>query len=296
MKKIIIIGCGDIGLRVARRFNKPGYMISGLIRNQLQLNNLRIENITPILYDLDSPSKPLPSELCIRDAILYYFAPPDNQGNTDTRFKAFVSAIDMDKLPDRIIYLSTTGVYGNCNGAWVTEEKPVNPTTQRSKRRLDAEQTLINWHQLTHRPVIILRVAGIYGPKRLPIERVKQMVPVLLEDSSPYSNRIHEDDLAQACLNAAFYNGRHQVFNISDGHPTSMTDYIYKIADRLGLARPPAVTYDEAQEKLSETMLSFLTESKRIDNRLMLSELNVKLCYPDLDSGLEQCINHLAIR
>jgi nucleoside-diphosphate-sugar epimerase len=138
--------------------------------------------------------------------------------------------------------------------------------------------------------LIILRVPGIYSPGRLPVERVRQGVPVLIETDAPWSNRIHADDLAAACFAAARCGRSGQAYNISDGHPTTMTDYFWRIADLYGLPRPPAISMAEARRVLSPSMLSFLEESKRLDTRRMRDELGVALRYPDLASGLPTCL------
>jgi nucleoside-diphosphate-sugar epimerase len=138
--------------------------------------------------------------------------------------------------------------------------------------------------------VVILRVPGIYGPGRLPRERLTRGLPVLREDESPWSNRVHVDDLARACLAAARRGRPGGVYNISDGHPSTMTDYFNRVADASGLPRPPQITAAEARTRMSEGMQSYLAESKRLDNRRMREELGVEPQYPDLARGLAACI------
>jgi nucleoside-diphosphate-sugar epimerase len=138
-------------------------------------------------------------------------------------------------------------------------------------------------------PVVILRVPGIYGPRYLPEERLRSGEPVLREDESPFSNRIHADDLARVCVVAAHHVHPRLLYNVSDGHPTTMTDFFYRVADVLGIPRPPMVTMEEARRRLGEGMLSYLAESKRIDSRRMREELGVELMYPDLTAGLASC-------
>jgi nucleoside-diphosphate-sugar epimerase len=134
--------------------------------------------------------------------------------------------------------------------------------------------------------VVILRVPGIYAHDRLPIRRLREGLPVLAEADSPFTNRIHADDLARVCI-AAMKRGRPgAAYNVSDGHPTTMTDYFNRVADCLGLPRPPVVDRSTARQALSPSMLSFLEESKRLDNRRMREELGVELIYPDLVAGL----------
>jgi nucleoside-diphosphate-sugar epimerase len=200
----------------------------------------------------------------------------------------FLAGIAADRLPQRLVYISTTGVYGDCGGAWITEAQPVNPRTPRGKRRLAAENALRAWSVQTSVPVVILRVPGIYGPSRLPADRIRKGLPVLREEDAPYSNRIHADDLARVCVAAMQRGTPGAVYNVADNQPTTMSHYFNRIADTLGLPRPPAVSMSEAREQLTAAMLSFMEESRRIDNRKMREDLGVELLYPDLESGLAE--------
>jgi nucleoside-diphosphate-sugar epimerase len=288
MTRILIIGCGDIGRRVAGLEQADGRTVAALARSEASAQRLRAAGIEPLRGDLDDPSSlhRLPFEF----ALVYYFAPPPGSGVTDPRLESLVSAMTPSKPPRRVVLISTTGVYGDCRGDWVTEERPPNPLAPRAARRLAAENTLRRWSQASGVPIVILRVPGIYARGRLPVERLRAGEPVLREEESPFSNRIHADDLARVCVAAAHRDHPHDLYNVSDGHPTTMTDYFYRVADVLGLARPPAVTLEEARRRLGEGMLSYLAESKRIDNRRMREELGVELMYPDLASGLAACV------
>lgn len=290
MHHLLIIGCGDIGQRVARLWNESGTDIFGMVRNPAQeplLNNLCIR---PVAADLDRPAtlKDLP----VKAALIYYFAPPPDNGDDDPRMRAFVQLLGDQNLPHKIVYISTTGVYGHCDGGWVTEQSLLNPQTTRGKRRLAAERILMEWHKRTAIPVVILRVAGIYGPGRLPIERLQSGQPVLDEKEAPYSNRIHADDLARVCLYAAqLTESGYRVYNVSDGHPTTMTDYFNRVAKIAGLKPPRIIPLTQAAQEFSPMMMSFLNESKRVDNHKMLAELGITLLYPDLETGLEHCMS-----
>jgi nucleoside-diphosphate-sugar epimerase len=250
---------------------------------------LRAAGVRPITADLDTPASLI--DLPVGDAVVYYFAPPPDEGVTDPRMDAFVSAMTPSNLPRRVVLISTTGVYGDCHGEWVTEDRPPNPQADRARRRLAAETSLQAWSAKNGVPVVILRVPGIYGPGYLPEARLRSGAPVLREEESPFSNRIHADDLAQICIAAARHEHASLIYNVSDGHPSTMTDYFYRVADVLGIPRPPAVTMEEARRRLGEGMLSYLAESKRIDNRRMREELGVKLMYPDLAAGLASCFD-----
>jgi nucleoside-diphosphate-sugar epimerase len=284
---VLIIGCGDIGERVARLERSEGRTVAGLVRSEKSVRRLRAAGIQPITIDLDYPASL--NNLPVKDAIVYYFAPPPDKGVTDSRMEAFVSAMTSSHLPKRIVLISTTGVYGDCHGEWVTEDRPPNPQVDRARRRLSAETTLQRWSEKSGVPIVVLRVPGIYGRGYLPEKRLRSGEPVLREDESPFSNRIHADDLARICIAAARHDHPSLIYNVSDGHPTTMTDFFFRVADALGIPRPPAITREEAQHRLGPGMLSYLAESKRIDNRRMREELGVELMYPDLAAGLASC-------
>lgn len=284
---VLIIGCGDIGERVARLERSEGRAVAGLVRSERSARRLRAAGIQPITADLDAPASL--NNLPVKNTVVYYFAPPPDVGVTDPRMETFVSAMTPSNLPQRMVLISTTGVYGDCHGEWVTEDRPPNPQADRARRRLAAETTLQGWSKTSGVPIVILRVPGIYGPGYLPEARLRSGEPVLREDESPFSNRIHADDLAHVCVAAARHDHPSLLYNVSDGHPTSMTDFFFRVADVLGIPRPPAITWEEARRRLGPGMLSYLAESKRIDNRRMREELGVELMYPDLASGLPSC-------
>ena len=284
---VLIIGCGDIGERVARLERSEGRAVAGLVRSQGSARRLRAVGIQPITADLDDPASL--NNFPVKDAVVYYFAPPPDAGVTDPRLEAFVASMTPSNLPQRMVLISTTGVYGDCRGEWVTEDRPPNPQVDRARRRLAAETALQAWSKKIAVPIVILRVPGIYGPGYLPEKRLRAGEPVLREEESPYSNRIHADDLARICIAAARHVRPNLLYNVSDGHPTTMTDFFFRVADVLGISRPPAVSLAEARRRLGEGMLSYLAESKRIDNRRMREELGVELMYPDLAAGLASC-------
>ena len=288
MKNILIVGCGYIGRRVAKLEQAEGSRVAAMARSESSAKALRQEGIEVVMGDLDEPASL--KDLSLANRIVYYFAPPPPDGLVDLRMEAFLLGLNSSSLPEKVILISTTGVYGNCEGEWVTEERPAAPEADRAKRRLSAETILSTWGKANTIPVIILRVPGIYGPGKLPEKRLRQGLPVLREEDAPFSNRVHADDLARACLAAARKGEAGCIYNISDGHPTTMTDYFYRVADHLGIPRPPAISLEEARRQLSEGMLSYLAESKRLDNRKMREELGVEPLYPDLDSGLPACL------
>lgn len=286
---VLIVGCGDIGERVAGLERSQGRRVAGLVRSEASARRLHAAGIQPITADLDVPASL--HDLPVKDALIYYFAPPPGKGVTDPRMEAFISTLDSSGRPARVVLIGTTGVYGDCRGEWVTEDRPPNPRADRAKRRLAAETSLRRWSEKSGVPIVILRVPGIYGRGYLPEERLRSGEPVLREEESPYSNRIHADDLAQVCFVAGHHDAPGALYNVSDGHPSTMTDFFHRVADLLGIPRPPAVTLEEAHKRLGEGMLSYLAESRRIDNRRLREELGVELMYPDLAAGLPSCFD-----
>jgi len=222
LETVLIIGCGDIGRRVTTLCQQQGWRVNALTRQDVTATQLSAQGLTTYVGDLDQPDT-LPA-LPTTAGLIFYFAPPPPQGADDPRLRAFLSTIPRHAYPRKIIYISTSGVYGDCQGAWVTEDSPVNPGTDRARRRLAAEDLLRDWQRHNGTPVVILRVGGIYGPGRLPVERLRQGTPVLLERDCGYTNRIHADDLAAVCVAAALRG--HGIYNVSDGHPSTMTDYL----------------------------------------------------------------------
>lgn len=283
-KGIFIVGCGDIGRRVARLWRLHGLLVRALARSKGSAERLRAHGIEPVSGDLDRPESL--GDFSLAGEALYYFAPPPEGGDDDPRVVAFVAALERQVPPEVLVYLSTSGVYGDRQGAWVEEETPPNPQTPRARRRLHTETTLRQWGKRHGVPVVVLRVGGIYGPGRLPIERLQKGLPVLREAECGYTNRIHADDLANICVAAAEFGGADRLYNVSDGQNGTMTQYFKAVAARLGLPQPREITLAEAQQQLSAAMLSYLTESRRMRNTRMLTELDVTLSYPELATGL----------
>ena len=271
---IYIIGFGNIGHRVAKLELARNHKVIALVRNEVRAKEAKNLGINTFYADLDKPDtlKRQP----IDGTIVYYFAPPPSTGGS-------INSL----FPTKVIYISTTGVYGDCRGEWVDEQRPPNPQTDRAKRRLDAENQLVKWCQREGVSVVRLRVPGIYHPDRLPIEALRRGRPVLWVKEAPYTNRIHADDLAQICLAAADRGVAGEVYNVADNDVSTMSEYFIKIADALYLPRPQEISWQEAEQQLSPTMLSYLKESRRINNRKMLNELGVRLLYPTLDDGLK---------
>ncbi len=282
MNHVSIIGCGAIGAQVAGAWQARGARVDAIARHPPAL-----EGVRALAADLDRPQElhgRIPA-----GALVYYFAPPPPEGSGDARLSGFLANLDSGAPPARLVYISTSGVYGDCAGAWVDEDRPPAPGSARARRRLGAERALQGWSAATGVAIVILRVAGIYGPGRLPLERVRRGSPVLRPDLAPYSNRIHSADLARICVAAGERGPGGAIYNVSDGHPGSMSELHFAVADALGVPRPPTVDWTAARRLFSPVLLSFLAESRRLDNRRLRAELGVPLRYPHLAQGLAAC-------
>ncbi|MCF6337702.1 MAG: SDR family oxidoreductase [Gammaproteobacteria bacterium] len=284
MKSVFIVGCGDIGERIGSLCREKNRPVTGLVRSTESRQRLQQTGIEPIQADLAQTDNlgTLPTTA----TTVFYLVPPPGEGENDPLIRHFLAAISTDSLPEKLVLLSTTAVYGDCQGEWINETYPVNPLTARGQRRLDAEQAVQEWSANTGVPVVILRVGGIYGPGRLPIERIKKGLPILHEAESPYTNRIHQDDLAQVCMAAAERGKPGEMYNVADGQPGTMSRYFKDIAQAYDLPMPPEISLEAAQQVMSAGMLSYLKESRRLDNSKMVRELGVVLQYANLATGL----------
>lgn len=252
-------------------------------------------NLEHLALDLDDSPEPLTAWLSHNpNSNVYWFAPPQKSGLEDLRVRAFCQSLTRDSIK-RLCYISTTAVYGDCQGRWIDEDEAVKPGTDRGKRRQDAELCLQKAGINQSFELAILRVPGIYGPGRWPLARLKKGLPVLREEESPYSNRIHQDDLAKIAIaamnNAPINAGQWRAYNVSDGQPSTMTDYFNQIADAFNLPRPPQVSRAEAERQLTPAMLSFMNESKRLINNRLFAECGGELIYSSLSEGLANSRN-----
>lgn len=287
MNRVAIFGCGYVGSRVAQRHIDLNDKVTGFVRTQLSVERLEAIGIKPALLDLDASIGDLSD---LEGVELYYFTSPPKEGETDPRVERLIHGFRQAGHPRRVVYISTTGVYGDCGGMWVDETRSLNPQADRAKRRVAAEERWRKWSSDSGGELVILRVAGIYGPGHLPLKRIQKGLPLLNEEEAPYTNRIHVDDLVKVCVASMGRAKNGAVFNVSDGHPSTMVDYFFRIADLYGLPRPPLINRQEAEQQLSKGMLGYMNESRRLSNDKMLEELGLTLDYPDLQTGLPACI------
>jgi nucleoside-diphosphate-sugar epimerase len=283
VENLLIIGCGDVARRALPELQRR-YRVTALVRSpDPALDAAGVEQITG---DLDDHASLAP--LAGRAGRIAHLAPPAGSGAVDTRTRNLLAALAPRgrgvMLPRRFVYLSTSGVYGDCAGEWIDETRPPNPQTERALRRLDAERALGDWGEGAE--IVILRVPGIYASDRLPLERLARGTPALGPDEDVYTNHIHADDLAGILVAALESTLARGAYNASDDGPMKMGDFFDLVADRTGLARPPRISREEAARLLPPELLSFMSESRRLSNRRMKAELGVRLRYSTVKDGV----------
>lgn len=283
---MLIVGCGDVGVRVARAL-EPRVRLLALTSSNARVAELRALGITPLLGDLDkAASLKRISGLASR---VVHLAPPPSLGRHDPRTQALLAVLRRRSTVQSFVYGSTSGVYGDCQGDFVAESRAPNPETVRAQRRIDAEDRVRHFGRATGACVTVLRIPGIYAPDRVggtPRERLLKGTPVLQQADDVFTNHIHADDLARACV-AALWRGRAgRIYNVNDDSQLKMGDYFDLAADLYGLPKPPRLPRALAQEQLPVMQLSFMGESRRMDNTRMKSELRLSLRYPSVIDGL----------
>lgn len=288
MLRLLIIGCGDVVSRelpwLTRRFR-----VYAAIRRQEEASRLRALGITPLLADLDQQAS-LKRLTGLAD-ILLHSAPPQENGETDQRTRRLLATLSRGgSLPRRLVYLSTTGVYGDCGGAAIDETRRAAPRSPRGKRRLDAERQLRAWGARHGVRVALLRAPGIYAADRLPLDRLRRGDPVLKDDEDVFTNHIHAADLARMAALALFRARAGRTWNTVDDSCLKMGDWYDQLADSFALPRPPRVSRAEAAQRLSPMTLSFMAESRRIGNARIKRELRYRYLYPNVAAGLAAAI------
>ncbi|MEO5697712.1 MAG: SDR family oxidoreductase [Burkholderiaceae bacterium] len=283
---LLIVGCGDIGLRVVRLL-RDRWRVLALTSNAQRCAELRAAGAVPLVGDLDAPAT-LARLAGLADAVLH-LAPPSTRGRTDPRTAHLVQALARVGRVQRVIYGSTSGVYGDCGGARFDETRAVNPGTDRAHRRVDAERRL-RWYGRAFGPrVTLLRIPGIYARDRVgghPRERLARGAPVLESGHDVFTNHIHADDLARACVAALYRGAPQRVLNVCDDTELKMGDYFDLAADLEGVPRPRRITPEQARAELSAMQLSFMGESRRLDNTRLKRELRLRLRYPSAADGI----------
>lgn len=288
--RVLVVGCGDVGLRFAGLLPR-GVRVLALTSTPQRVPGLRARGITPLAGNLDAPAT-LARLAGIADHVVH-LAPPSAEDPQrwwqDRRTQSLLSALRRRSAPQTLVYASTSGVYGDCGGAKVAEWRAAAPQTPRAQRRADAERQVRFFGRGTGARASILRIPGIYAADRAggtPRERLLKGTPVLRAEDDVYTNHIHAHDLARAVA-AALWRGRPQrIYNASDDSELKMGDYFDLAADLYGLPRPPRVARTTAQEQLPLVVLSFMGESRRLDNARLKKELRLRLLHPTVESGL----------
>ena len=293
---LLIVGCGDVGLRVLRILRerglagagRQGWRVLALTSSPGRAPLLRAAGAVPLTGNLDDEAS-LRRLSGLADAVLH-LAPPPLQGRRDPRTAHLLQALSHRTPPSRFVYMSTTGVYGDCRGAWAPETRPLNPQTDRAHRRVDAERQVRAWARRCGVVASLLRVPGIYALDREggdPRERVRRGSPSLVPQEDGYTNHIHADDLARIVLAALQHGGAQRAYNTADDGDLRTGDHYDRVADLSGLQRPRRITWEQAQRELSAMQLSFWGESRRLDNARMKSELGVQLGYARVEDALK---------
>ncbi len=282
MQKLLIIGCGDVARRALPALTAR-YEVAALSRQPTRLP----AGVRAITADLDHPQshdwRAFPA-----DCILHS-APPGESGAIDARTRALLAGLSAAAaLPERLVYISTSGVYGDCGGDRVDESRPVNPKSDRGRRRVDAERVLLAWGAEHGVNVSVLRVPGIYAADRLPVERLRRGTPALRDEDDVFTNHIHADDLAAICVAALERAGAGAIYNASDDSELKMAAYFDLVAERTGLPPPPRISRAEAGVRINPALLSFMSESRRLSNAKMKKELGVVLRYPTVFDGVPE--------
>ena len=278
-----VVGCGYTGRRLLDLCRDANRDVLGIVRSEESLAHLRAIGAAAEILDLDAPGGKLPGDWTADRAVIY-MAPPPDAGESDPRLRSFLRRLS--GTPTALVYLSTTAVYGDTGGATVNEETPPAPASARGLRRRDAELAVLAWGRETGVPVRILRVPGIYGPGRLPLERIRQGAPVVRAAEAGPGNRIHVDDLAAVSLVAADYSGSETVFNVGDGSHASMSEYFRAVARAAALPEPPELPLDELLARVTPAMRGFLVEKRRVDTNRMRAELGFEPRYGQLEDGV----------
>jgi len=287
-QRVLIIGCGDVGLRAAAALPARVRLLA-LTSTPARRAELRARGITPLLGNLDN--RATLHRLAGLATRVLHLAPPPGEGTDDLRTRALLNALRRRTPPAALVYGSTSGVYGDCAGDWITETRPLRAGTPRAQRRVAAER-LVRFHgRSSGMRTSILRIPGIYAPDReggTPRERLQRGTPVLRAQDDVYTNHIHANDLARACVAALWRGAAQRVYHVSDDTQLKMGDYVDLAAGLYGLPQPRRISRQEAREQLSPMLLSFMSESRRMDNTRMKKELRVRLRYPSVDTGLRE--------
>ena len=282
--RLLLIGGGDVAFRTLA-FLPRRCRVTAFVREGPQVARLRLAGVRVIVGDLDDAGSM--ARLAGHADRIIYSAPPAADGDRDRRLEAALAALSAGRLPRSLVYISTSGVYGDHAGARVVEASPQRTASPRARRRVSAERCVRAWGRRLGVATGILRAPGIYAADRLPLGRIRAGTPAIAADEDSYSNHIHADDLARACILALLRARGGRAFTVCDDLPLRMGDYFDAVADHFGLARPPRQPREAVRGRVDPMLWSFMAESRRLDNRRARLELRLKLAYPTVASFLE---------
>lgn len=282
--RLLILGCGDVGMRLLPLLTQH-FRIFAVSSQSERHAELRAAGAIPITANLDLPETLW--RLASLAPNIVHLVPPRSEGLSDTRTRNLIAI-----LPDkcRLVYISTTGVYGNCPDGFFDETRPLNPGNARAKRRVAAERLLRAWAVRSQSTLSILRVPGIYAENRLPLERLHKGTPALTEAEDVYTNHIHADDLAMLIKLALFRGAPGRVYHATDDSDFKMAAYFDLVADAFDLPRPPRLPRIELAQQISPMLLSFMSESRRMKNDRIKKELGARLRYPTVRPGVQAAL------
>ncbi|TDR70727.1 NAD-dependent epimerase/dehydratase family protein [Paludibacterium purpuratum] len=270
MQTLLIAGLGDVARR-AIPLLRGHWRLLALTHTPEARRLARELGVRSIAADLDRADS-LGRLAALAQAILYT-APPPSSGEHDPRLLNLLSALrKANSIPQRLVYISTSGVYGDYGGQWIDECAPCRPRTARARRRLAAEK-LLRHAAAWPMTVTILRAPGIYAEDRLPLDRLRAGTPAAIAADDGFGNHIHADDLARLCARALRRKGGIRIYNACDDEPLRFGDWFDLLADRFALPRPPRLPLAALLQTLSPMQASFLAESRRIKNDRLKREL-----------------------
>jgi nucleoside-diphosphate-sugar epimerase len=283
MERLLLVGCGDVARRALPALVSR-YRVLAVFRDAAKARPFAALGAEIIAADLDDPAS-LGTLAGGCDRVLH-LAPPPEQGEADPRSRHLGQALAERTPPRRLVYVSTSGVYGDCGGAWVDESRPVAPLTPRAARRVDAERYWTGWGEARGVAIVVLRAPGLYAADRLPVDRLRRGVPVLRAEDDVFTNHIHADDLAAICVAALADEAPPGTYNANDDSGMKMGDYFDLVADRQGLPRPERIARAEASARIPPALLSFMSESRRLVNARMKRDLGIVLRHPSVHEGV----------
>ena len=283
MPHLFCFGLGYSARTLARRLALEGWSVAGTCRDRETEAGLAALGIEAVVFDRDRPLAG-PEVALARTTHLVSSIPPDGEGDPvlDTHGDDLAHIEGLAWVG----YLSSTGVYGDTEGAPVDEDSPVKPSTERGRRRVTAERAWRTLWEDRGVPVHVFRLAGIYGPGRSVLDQVRSGRARRIDRPGHRFSRIHVDDIA-AVLQASMANPRPgAVYNVCDDAPAPHADVVAHAAELLGVPPPPLVPFEDAACEMSAIALSFWRDNRLVDNRRIKEELRVRLRYPDYRAGL----------